>query len=174
MGRDRYDKHPDKVWFLNKKEFSPIIEALERQWGFTQPFEYVFIRNAKDNVYIIQRSLVDVHIDDLKLNSLGIYFCEIQKRGDIRLSIEGSQLIGPHATKNILELNDKEADEWMKGYELSKPTPLNGYVIVKHKGDFMGCGYVIDSGDKIINYVPKTRRIHATINKIEDEENVVE
>lgn len=160
--------------FLNRKQIKPILEALERQWGFEDPLEYVFVKSVKNNIYICHRDLINVYIDDLRINNIGIYFGEVQKHGDLRLSIEGSQLIGPYATKNVLDLTDTEADLWIKGYEISKPTHLAGFVIVKHKNDYMGCGYVINGGEKILNYVPKVRRVHATISPVHGDSDLNE
>ena len=36
-----------------------------------------------------------------------MYFCEIHNN-TIRLSVEASQIIGPQATKNIVELNEED------------------------------------------------------------------
>ncbi|MBI4448414.1 hypothetical protein HY641_00110 [Candidatus Woesearchaeota archaeon] len=166
MSDKKFVKFPDKLWFLSNKEARPILEALERQWGFTEKLDYVFIRTAQDNVYIAHRDFANLDRTSLRINNVGIYFCEIQKNGDVRLSIEGSQIIGPKATKNILDLEDQQVDLWMKGYELENfDQERKGHFIIRHGEDFMGCGYIVP-GKKILNYVPKARRIHATLAPI--------
>jgi NOL1/NOP2/fmu family ribosome biogenesis protein len=72
------------------------------------------------------------------------------------LSIEGSQIIGPKCNKNILELKDEQRELWVKGYDLDIDGDL-GFVIIKNKDDFLGCGKL--RNNKLYNYVPKSRRL---------------
>jgi len=86
-----------------------------------------------------------------------MYFCEIDNKG-IRLSIEGTQIIGQKATKNVVELNEEETKKWFKGEDLDKECKdCSGFVILKHKNDFLGNGKY--SNGKILNYVGKVRRV---------------
>ena len=75
----------------------------------------------------------------------------------LRLSIEGSQIMGPYAKKNVLELSKEASRDWLKGRDLAVETDCSGFVIVKSGDDFMGCGKVKDN--KLLNFVPKIRRI---------------
>ena len=103
--------------------------------------------------------MAKIELSRLRLNSVGMYFCENDGKG-IRLSIEGSQLIGPKATKNVIELNDEETKNWFKGEDLEKEyKDCNGFVILKHNNDFLGTGKYANG--RILNYVGKSRRILA-------------
>jgi len=82
-----------------------------------------------------------------------LYFLSIVKDG-LRLSIDGSQLF--KAKKNILELDKKGFEKWMTGEELILEKE-NGYFLIKYNDDFLGCGK--STGNKILNYVPKARRV---------------
>jgi NOL1/NOP2/fmu family ribosome biogenesis protein len=84
-----------------------------------------------------------------------MYFCEIDNLG-MRLSIEGSQIIGPKATKNILEINDEQTKQWFKGEDLEMNGNFSGFLIIKYKDDFLGTGKY--SNGKILNYIHKNRR----------------
>ena len=87
-----------------------------------------------------------------------MYFCEIDNKG-IRLSIEGSQIIGPKATKNIVELSEEETRKWFKGEDIEKEcNNCNDFVILKRKNDFLGNGKYATG--RILNYVGKTRRVN--------------
>ena len=97
---------------------------------------------------------LDLHF---RTENIGIYFGQIDKRGELRLSIEGAMLVGPTAKKNVVELNDKELEEWIRGINLDKKTGKQGYLILKHGGNFVGCGKAYSEG--ILNHVPKERRI---------------
>lgn len=141
---------------LNKKKIKQILAMLEKQWGFKDELNYAFLETAKGKIYISNKEIFNLDLSELKINSIGLYFAEI--RSGIRLSIEGSQIIGPKATKNVVELTEKETKQWMKGIDIEKKTDTEGFVILKHKNDFLGSGKATE--DKILNFVPKTRRTH--------------
>ncbi len=141
---------------LNSKEKKRILGMLEQNWGFNEKLDYAFLESEKGKIYISNREIFDLEISELRTNSVGIYFAEAKV--GIRLSIEGSQIIGPKASKNVVELDDKEARQWMEGNDLDKPVETESFVILKHKDDFLGSGKATKEG-KILNYVPKNRRL---------------
>ena len=77
------------------------------------------------------------------------------------MSMEGAQLIGPHAKKNILDIDQDQLRLWMKGedVELNKAENLglNGFVLLRHNQEIIGCGKMKEG--KVLNFVPKTRRV---------------
>jgi NOL1/NOP2/fmu family ribosome biogenesis protein len=139
---------------LNKKETKVILNALESQWGFTGSLDYAFLKTEKGRIYIANREVFDIAIDRMKINSVGMYFGEM--KNGLRLSIEGSQLIGPKAGKGVVELDESESSEWLSGIDIDKESP-DGFVIIRHNGDFLGTGKSKEG--KILNFVPKTRRV---------------
>lgn len=144
---------------LNNKEIKEIYKLIQNQWGVKLKLDYGFLKNNKNRVFIISKDISKIDISKLRLNSIGMYFCEIDDLG-IRLSIEGSQIIGPKATKNVAELNDEEAKRWFKGEILEKECKdCNGFVILKHNEDFLGNGKYANG--RILNYVGKSRRVNA-------------
>ena len=146
---------------LNSKEIKKIFELIEEQWGAKVKLDYGFLKNNKNRVFIISKDISNIDISKLRLNSVGMYFCEVDNLG-IRLSIEGSQLIGPKATKNIVELDKEETKRWFKGEDLEKECKdCSGFVILKNKKDFLGSGRY--SNGKILNYVGKTRRVNSSL-----------
>ncbi len=143
---------------LNGKEIKEIYKLIEKQWGAKIKLDYGFLRNNKNRVFIINRDISKIDISKLRINSIGMYFCELY--GDeVRLSIEGSQIIGPKASKNVVELNDEETRNWLRGEEIEKEcSDCKGFVILKNEKDFLGNGRY--SNKRILNYVSKTRRIN--------------
>jgi len=142
---------------LNSKEKKEIINILEKQFGFKEKLGYVFLKNNKDKIFCINRDFSLIDLSKLRINSVGLYFA--RKINDkLRLSIEGSQIVGKKASKNIIELNEKEAVEWFRGNDINKGISSNEFVILKHENDFLGCGKSAEG--KILNYVPKARRIY--------------
>jgi len=142
---------------LNSKEKKYITQLIKKQFDCDYSFsDYELFMNQKNKLFILSKMIAYANLDDLRINSLGLYFGEIN-RNELRLSIEGAQLIGKIAKKNILELNDEQAKSWMSGKDLEINTQLNGFVIIKNKDDFLGCGRIINK--RLLNYVPKERRV---------------
>lgn len=94
---------------------------------------------------------------ELKKVTEGIYFGKLEKDG-LRLSIEGSFIVGKVAKKGIVELNEEEAIKWLKGENID--IAYEGYCILKWGNYFLGCGK--GNGKKILNFIPKDRRLHET------------
>jgi len=144
---------------LNSKEIKEIYKMIEEQWGAKIKLGYGFLKNNKNRVFVVSKDISKINLSALRLNSAGMYFCEIDAKG-IRLSIEGSQIVGPKAVKNIVELNEDETRKWFKGEDLEKEcSDCSGFVILKNNKDFLGNGKY--SNGKILNYVGKTRRVNA-------------
>ncbi|MDO8481151.1 MAG: hypothetical protein Q7S65_05060 [Nanoarchaeota archaeon] len=144
---------------LNSKQVREIVANLKERFGFEGKLEYVFLLNNKERLYIVNPEIAAIPLSNLRINTLGMYFGE-WKRNEVRLSIEGSQRIGPDCTKNVLELDDEQTKEWLKGYDVPLVYPDRGYLLIKHGSDFLGCARALD--DKLQNFVPKNRRVKAT------------
>mgnify|MGYP001582272766 CR=1 FL=1 len=140
---------------LNTRDIKHLLSLLEKQFSFSGNLDYAFLQN-KDDIYLISRDLAKIDTKKFNINNLGLYFGYI-KNASIRLSIEGSQLIGSKCGKNILILDDEDTADWIAGEDIEISTSLKGYVLIKHKNDFIGCGYI--KGGKLLNYIPKERRL---------------
>jgi len=86
----------------------------------------------------------------------GIYFGTLERDG-LRLSIEGSFIVGKLARKNVIELDDESAVRWLAGEDVE--VSVRGYWILKWRGRdyFLGCGR--GNGAVLRNFVPKDRRL---------------
>src|SRR3989338_8095404 len=104
---------------LNSREIKEIYALIEKQWGAKLKLDCGFLENSKNRVFIISKDLSKIGLEKLRINSIGMYFCETGGKG-IRLSIDGSQIIGSKATKNIAEVDDEEARRWFKGEDIEK------------------------------------------------------
>ncbi len=145
---------------LNSKRVKEILHLINEQWGCEWKTDLVFLLSAKDKVHVVSRCLEKLDTSQLKIDSLGMYFAAIEN-GELRLSIEGSQIIGPLAKHNVVELDDKETKQWIAGEDLEKDTEWSGFVLIRHKKDFLGTGRVKEK--KILNYFPKSRRVGSSI-----------
>ncbi len=144
--------------FLNSKEVKRILEQLDEQWGFTEDLDYAFFMNNQRRVALVNRDFAVVADAHLRINSLGLYLCEVMENGEIRLSIEGSQLIGPHASKHVIDVDFVSAKRWMFGEDLEIPFgDVTTFVILKCGNYFLGCGRY--KNGIVSNHVSKNRRI---------------
>lgn len=140
---------------LNSKEKKELIKLIFEQFGFEFSKGVVFLRSNKDKIYLINKSIEDVYLDKLRIDHLGLYVGKLQN--DLfRPSIEGSQIIGPKASKNVLEVDSLAANDWFLGKDLDYKGESVIYII-KHKNDFLGAGKC--NGEKIFTGVPKSRRL---------------
>jgi NOL1/NOP2/fmu family ribosome biogenesis protein len=146
--------------FINSKELKIFLIRLEEQFGLSDTKflkKYVFLKNVKKKVFITTKSEKDTKLRIPRAEKAGIYFGRINKDDSIRLSLEGTQLIGGLATKNIFELDHNQAENWLKGFDFEIPKLDDGYYLLRYKEDFLGCGLI--RSNKLHNFLPKTRRL---------------
>ena len=141
---------------MNTRKVKEVVSQIKEQWGCDKRPDYAFLINKKGKIYAINPAFSRILDKKIRIDTIGMYFGKIEQNG-FRLSIEGSQIIGPHASKNVIELDSKEVEEWAKGMDVLKESDCYGYVILKHKNDFVGCGKI--SNGKIFNFIPKNRRL---------------
>jgi NOL1/NOP2/fmu family ribosome biogenesis protein len=145
----------ENLSLMNSKEKKEILKRINGQFGCEYEFSHEVYQNTKNKIFLMDKGIAKIEIKQLLVNSLGLYFGELRD-DEIRLSIEGSQLMGKYATKNVLELDDESAAKWMAGEDIMVDSDLYGFVLIKNRGDFLGCGKI--SNKKLFNYVPKERR----------------
>tara|TARA_Y100000310_G_C20069039_1_gene528474 strand:+ start:50 stop:493 length:444 start_codon:yes stop_codon:yes gene_type:complete len=139
---------------LNSKDIKNLNKKLVEQFGNEFNFKkYVTFKTPKNRIYIVNKDIGSINYSQLKINNLGLYFMTIEKDG-LRLSIDGSQIF--KAKKNVIDLNKNDFEDWMSGKNLNLKFE-NCYVILKYMENILGCGKSL--GDKILNYVPKERRV---------------
>ncbi|MBW3013436.1 hypothetical protein KY340_04510 [Candidatus Woesearchaeota archaeon] len=153
-----------ELHILNTKETKEFKKEILDQWGVEFDDLFFVLRHPNGRTYIVNREIEEIDLSKLKISNIGLYFATWDDRG-FRLSIEGSQMIGPKAKKNIIELDSKQAGEWLLGQEPEltekQKAGCTGFLIVKNKTDYMGCGKI--AGNNLMNFVPKTRRIGSVI-----------
>jgi NOL1/NOP2/fmu family ribosome biogenesis protein len=143
---------------LNSKEKKQILSLIEKQWDAKLNLDYVFLQNEKKNkIYMVNKDISKIDASKIRINSLGLYLGEL-RNNEMRLSIEGSQLVGPKAKKNIIEIDNPR--EWIKGNDLETEETANTFVIIKNGNDFYGCGKIKEG--RIFNFVSKNRRINVS------------
>lgn len=144
---------------LNQKEKAEVERQLKEQFGIDSVLGMIIMR-GEERLFLFSGSFSEKDIEKLQkcafIERMGVYFAKLVD-GKIRLSIEGSQILKEQITKNIFELDEKQAEDWMKGRELLIKTGFHGFLVMKHGEDFLGTGKA--SEEKIGNFIPKNRRL---------------
>ena len=143
--------------FMGSRELKEFFRLIEKQYGkVPEHFEKLAFIRGKENIYTITKDVGMIDMKNLRINSIGLYIAEV-KNGQLRLSIEGAQMIGPSATKNVVELSKEQLKEWFKGNDLKIEGSYEGFAILRHGKDYVGSGKYKEG--LIMNYVPKARRL---------------
>lgn len=150
--------------FLNSQEKKKIEATLKGEFGIKKiPGELISAGSEKLFLFSGDASESDVKefIEISPVDRVGIYFAKVFDDG-IRLSVDGVQIMKDQISRNIVELDEEQAETWMQGSELLLKTGKKGYVVMKYKNDFLGCGKA--SAEKITNFIPKNRRLKNRLN----------
>jgi len=142
---------------LNTKEVKEIRAKILEQWGTEFKTDFAFLLSSKNRIYLVSKDIAKIDYEKLRLQVVGVYFGEIMDNGELRLSIEGSQMIGKDAAKNVVEIEKENVKKWLYGQDIRIETECSGFVIVKSINDFMGTGKVKEGN--LLNFIPKIRRI---------------
>ena len=149
-----------RLKFLNTREKRDVMLTLEEGYGFKGELDGVLLLSSKQKYYLLSRGMEKIPLQEekkLRIDKAGLYIGRKTPEG-IRLSIEGSQLIGPCAGKHILKISNEQLEAWVKGENLALDNfDGEGYFIVKHDNDFMGCARIKRGIAE--NLMTKNRRI---------------
>lgn len=148
-----------KFEIINRNEKEKIVEQLNKQFGIHE-LNYLLIRQGHEKIRAysgnLSRDELSVLGENINIETLGIYLCKEEASG-FRLSHDAPSLLKEQITKNVIELDDSRAQEWLKGHDIEIETDITGFVILKHNEFLIGCGKA--SNNRITNFVPKERRI---------------
>lgn len=152
----------EKIKFYPNEEMERIIY---KNYGAKIDLKnFIAIQGKENKIWLSSKKIFEINLKKLKINSLGLYFGKIKRNEKIHLSPEGSQIVGKNAVKNVLEINEDEAREFMEGSDLKIKIPENcephNFVIIKSKDDILGCSLALEN--EIKNLLPKSRRIIAS------------
>jgi NOL1/NOP2/fmu family ribosome biogenesis protein len=142
---------------LNTREVKKIREQVIGQFGFFPKEDYAYLRNENNRIFLVNKDIARIELKKLKIDKIGLYFAEIMKNEEVRLSKEGAQIIGKGAKSNVIELNEGEIKEYFQGSDLDKDLGNdNKLVLLRYKDDIIGCAKYKEG--KILNFLPKINR----------------
>ncbi len=147
----------DNYSFMPSRELKEFFRLIENQYGAVpELFKTTAFIHGKERIYLVARDIEAINMKNIRVNSIGLYIAEL-KNEQLRLSIEGSQIIGPIAKKNVYELNREQLKQWLQGQNLTIDGSYDGFVILKYENDYVGSGKYKEGS--ILNFVPKARRL---------------
>ncbi len=145
------------IHFIKSSEKKEIVEELSESFGITE-LPFLLIESGKEKIRGFTGSLSKDEILQLGqiayIEGIGLYL--IRKEESLRLGFDATQLLSGQITKNIIDIDEKQAHEWLKGQDIEIQAP-RGTVVVRCGKDFLGCGK--STSERIINHVPKERRL---------------
>ena len=146
-----------RIEFIRTPEKRRLVEQLKEQFGI-EKLPYLLIESGKEKIRAYSGIVVKEEIKELgkslNIEAIGLYF--IRKEHDLRLSFDAPHLISEQITNKIVDINEKELNSWLHGIDLRIPAE-KGTVIIRHKKDLVGSGK--STGEKILNHVPKEKRL---------------
>lgn len=152
-----------RILYNNEKK--EIVKRLE-YYGISE-LPYLLIESGKDRIRAYSGNLSLKELQELqnfvRVQVIGMYMFATYEDG-IRLSLDAIHLLKDQITKNVLEIDSRKAEEWMKGQDIvlsdedkeKLKYEEKGFKIIKNKNEFIGMGKLI--GERIVNYLPKERR----------------
>ncbi len=139
-----------------------VIDLLVKQFGCerreVEKLGLRFVIGGKGRIFASRECEIDVR--NLRK---GLYFGAVDGKG-IRLSIEGSFIIGKLARRKVVEVDETKAIRWLRGEDIEvdiEEGSAGEYWIVKWGEYYLGSGLmVIRDGKRFVrNFVPKDRRL---------------
>ncbi|MEM5834427.1 MAG: hypothetical protein QXQ69_01095 [Candidatus Aenigmatarchaeota archaeon] len=148
--------------FLGREEIEELERILEKNYGTKVSLkDFGVAKDKEEKIWLTSKEVLNFDFSKLQVNSLGFNFGKLKRNEKIHLTIEGSQIVGKNATKNIVILNQENALKFMQGLDVKPEKKINceyhNFVIVKFKDKILGSSLLTEQGIK--NMIPKSRRI---------------
>ncbi len=144
---------------LSKKEIEELEKLIEKNYGVKISLRDYLVFTSKEKIWIATKECAKIFSLNILINSAGLNFGKIRK-GKIHLTIEGSQIVGRYASKNVVFINKNSAEKFLKGSDVKAEKEINceygNFVIVKSEDEILGSSLFLK--DKIKNLIPKSRR----------------
>jgi len=158
----------DNLRFIFKNDKDKIIEKLG-YYGIKK-LPYLLVESGKEKIRGYSGSLAKEELINIQkeigIELIGLYLFH-NYEDNMRLSFDAIYALKDQITQNIIEIDDKQAEEFIKGRDVlltkkdeedfKQKNELKGFKVIKNKGDLIGVGKLIEG--RIANYMPKERRL---------------
>ena len=147
------------IHFLKSGEKKKLLADLQDSFGI-EKLDYVLVETGKGKIRGFSGSMTRDEIRELSeianVEIIGLYLIKKDEKFGMRIGLDGTKILEKLIGKNVIEIDKKQVDSWMNGENLEL-VGEKGVLVVKGDDDMLGCG--VSDGKKIINYVPKERRV---------------
>lgn len=146
---------------LNSKETREIeniiLKNYESEIELNGYFLYI---TFDDKIWIASKSTLQLDFDKIRsIVSIGLCIGKL-RRNNLHLTVEGCQLIGKTAKKNVVMVDEENMKKYIMGHDVVGEMincANDNFVIIKYKNDFIGSG-ILRNG-KVENSLPKSRKL---------------
>lgn len=147
---------------LEKEEVEQIENVVEKNYGVKVNLkQFLVLKTFEEKIWLATKNLLDLDLSKLQINSVGMNFGKLKRNDKINLTVEGSQIVGAKATKNVVLLNKENFEKFMQGSDVKPEKEINceyhNFVIIKFVEDILGSSLLTE--EEIKNQLPKSRRI---------------
>lgn len=140
---------------MNVKDRKNLQRAVSDQFGVASLPDQEYVVSNKEKVYMVSPGLRATKWESLRIDRVGVYIGKWYADG-FRPSVEGASVLGPRASKNIVELGKQGLMGWFKGRDVDTMYDDTRFVIVKYDEDWLG-GAKMQEGT-LLNGVSKARK----------------
>jgi len=149
-----------------KKVSSKEIERLvKKNYGSLLSLDIFDVYMNKGKVFLATKGLPDSLVEK---SFYLLHFGTLKRNEKIHLSIEGTQMVGKTAKKNIAVLDESNALRFMEGLNAACMRLIGcekgNFVLVKLGNDFLGSGILREG--YVESLVPKERRIITSMKRV--------
>ena len=160
---------------INAKQRKEVAAIIFEAYGAVLPKDDVLFLLGEDKYSLGTRDVEPFLSVGLRIERIGVYIGQLQ-HGEFRLSIEGSQILGPLAKSRILTLTSTQRGEWLLGKDIQLESDAqlaasSHFHIIRCGADWLGAGKV--KNGMLLNYVPKERYVGATFETADDDTSLV-
>lgn len=151
-----------KIKILKENEIERIEKIIEKNYGTALNLKnFLVLETSENKIWIASKDILNLNLEKLNINSIGLYIGKLKRNDKIHLSLEGSQLVGKNATKNVVILDEEHTKKFMQGSDIKPTKEINceyhNFVIVKFGEEILGSSLLTE--EKLKNLIPKSRRI---------------
>ena len=140
---------------MEEDEKAGIKAKINEHYGSSFTTDHMLLSKKEKNgekIFIFSGKI----LPKLPADWVGLHVATMEDAG-VYLSIEGAQMVGKTATKNVVEITRGDSESLMKGEDLHYSGALRGYVILKQGGNIIGVCKAEEG--RILNILPKSRRV---------------
>ena len=152
--------------FLTSKEKKELLNKIIAIYECNNFIEnaVVALSGKEEKIWLMSREVAEFDYGNLRLNSAGIYFGRFDNE-KLRMSIEGAQIVGKSAKKNLAIISQEDAQNFIRGQDLLAEKEISceegQNVIVLSESTILGVSKY--KSGSLLSVLPKNRKI---VNKI--------